>query len=146
MIALHRCTVCDTRWILWPDPTGKLWPMWNLLDRLQKPGSCCDNAPSGGLMEHLRDLPFMATAPVALEFQAETDAADLIERLAALLKYADMSSAFWRKRALKAESALALDSRGNPRLAADLQVVEEGQIVIGQGPGPVIGQVPQNEP
>ncbi len=55
MLTLHKCKVCGTRWLLWPDaiPGGG----WNLLDRDQRPGACCDNAQMGEQIEHLRDLP-----------------------------------------------------------------------------------------
>jgi len=65
-LGVYRCRVCDTRWLLWPD-----WghgATWNLLDGQQHPGTCCDNAPMGDQMEHLRDLPHLiAAAPDLLE-------------------------------------------------------------------------------
>lgn len=57
-LELHRCKVCDTRWLLWPDSVHG--GGWNLLDRYQKPGKCCDNVAMGvgelGQIEHLRNL------------------------------------------------------------------------------------------
>lgn len=51
VLSLHRCKVCGTRWLWWPQEG-----LWNLLDGLQRPGACCDNAPMGEQIEHLRDL------------------------------------------------------------------------------------------
>lgn len=58
-LQLHRCVVCGARWLLWPAGVndGKGDASWSLLDQHQKPGACCDNAPMGGQIEHLRDLP-----------------------------------------------------------------------------------------
>lgn len=61
VLQLHRCTVCGTRWLLWPDSIHG--GGWNLLDAHQRPGSCCDNAAMGRQIEHLRDIPLRA-APV----------------------------------------------------------------------------------
>ena len=58
-LGLYRCKVCDARWLLWPDGYGG---GWNLLDRYQRPGSCCDNAPMGEQIEHLRNIPLAAPA------------------------------------------------------------------------------------
>jgi hypothetical protein len=54
-LSLHRCRVCGTHWLLWPDvmPGGG----WNLLDKYSRPGACCDNVAMGEQIEHLRDLP-----------------------------------------------------------------------------------------
>lgn len=57
-LELHRCKVCGTRWLLWPDAIHG--GGWNLLDKYQRPGSCCDNAALGDQIEHLRDLPLSA--------------------------------------------------------------------------------------
>jgi len=48
-LSLHRCRICGTRWLL--NVHG-----WNLLDKYQRPGSCCDNVAMGEQIEHLRDL------------------------------------------------------------------------------------------
>lgn len=57
VLSLHRCTICDTRWLLWPSGTGGATDAtWNLLDQYAKPGSCCDNVAMGDQIEHLRDL------------------------------------------------------------------------------------------
>lgn len=57
-LSLHRCKVCNTRWLMWPDvaPGGACW---NLLDGLQVPGACCDNVAMGEQIEHLRDIPLV---------------------------------------------------------------------------------------
>jgi len=55
MLSLHRCTICGTRWLLWPDTVHG--GGWNLLDKWQRPGSCCDNAAMDKQIEHLRDIP-----------------------------------------------------------------------------------------
>ncbi len=55
MLSLHRCKICGTRWLLWPDAVHG--GGWNLLDMYQRPGSCCDNVAMGDQIEHLRDLP-----------------------------------------------------------------------------------------
>ncbi len=54
-LGLYGCVVCGTRWLLWPDSPSEA-AFWNLLDRGQRPGACCDNAPMGEQLEHLRDL------------------------------------------------------------------------------------------
>jgi hypothetical protein len=60
-LQLHRCEVCGTRWLLWPAGVGGTQDAtWNLLDKHQRPGSCCDNAAMGEQIEHLRDLPLRA--------------------------------------------------------------------------------------
>lgn len=53
-LGLYRCTVCGTRWLLWPDSVHG--GGWNLLDHHQRPGACCDNAAMGDQIEHLRDI------------------------------------------------------------------------------------------
>ena len=63
VLSLHRCIVCGTRWLLWPDEGQG--PIWNLLDGQQRPGSCCDNAAMGDQIEHLRDIPLTLSAPVS---------------------------------------------------------------------------------
>lgn len=55
LLSLYRCTICGTRWLLWPDGG------WNLLDRWQRPGACCDNVAMGDQIEHLRDIPLAAS-------------------------------------------------------------------------------------
>ena len=62
MLGLHRCKVCHTRWLLWPD--GIHGGGWNLLDQRQRPGACCDNVAMGEQIEHLRDLPLTLPARV----------------------------------------------------------------------------------
>lgn len=57
-LELHRCWVCGTRWLLWPDACGG---GWNLLDKHSHPGPCCDNAAMGDQIEHLRDIPLLAS-------------------------------------------------------------------------------------
>lgn len=58
-LELHRCKVCGTRWLLWPD--GIHGGGWNLLDKYSKPGGCCDNVAMGEQIEHLRDIPLSAS-------------------------------------------------------------------------------------
>jgi len=60
-LQLHRCKTCGTRWLLWPEAVHG--GGWNLLDKYSKPGSCCDNAPMGEQIEHLRDLPLTVLRP-----------------------------------------------------------------------------------
>lgn len=62
-LELHRCKVCGTRWLLWPDAIHG--GGWNLLDKYSRPGGCCDNVAMGDQIEHLRDIPLTAsrTAP-----------------------------------------------------------------------------------
>lgn len=60
-LSLHRCTVCGTRWLLWPDSIHG--GGWNLLDSKQRPGACCDNVAMGEQVEHLRDIPLAASTP-----------------------------------------------------------------------------------
>jgi hypothetical protein len=64
-LSLHRCKVCGTRWLLWPDAVHG--GGWNLLDRWQRPASCCDNVPMGEQIEHLRDIPLTVSAFVIPE-------------------------------------------------------------------------------
>ena len=59
-LSLHRCKVCGCRWLLWPDVIHG--GGWNLLDKYSKPGACCDNAPMGDQIEHLRDIPLQISA------------------------------------------------------------------------------------
>ncbi len=60
-LSLHRCKICGTRWLLWPAGVGGTKDAsWNMLDKYQRPTSCCDNAPMGEQIEHLRDLPLDA--------------------------------------------------------------------------------------
>lgn len=54
-LELHRCWVCGTRWLLWPD--AACGGGWNLLDKHSHPGPCCDNVAMGNQIEHLRDIP-----------------------------------------------------------------------------------------
>jgi hypothetical protein len=54
-LGLHRCKVCGTAWLLWPQAVHG--GGWNLLDKYQRPGACCDNAAMGDQIEHLRDIP-----------------------------------------------------------------------------------------
>jgi hypothetical protein len=61
VLSLHRCKVCGTAWLLWPDAIHG--GGWNLLDKYQRPGACCDNEAMGDQIEHLRDIP-LAAAPV----------------------------------------------------------------------------------
>jgi hypothetical protein len=61
VLSLHRCKVCGTAWLQWPDAIHG--GGWNLLDKYQRPGACCDNAAMGDQIEHLRDIP-LAAAPV----------------------------------------------------------------------------------
>lgn len=61
LLSLHRCKVCGTAWLLWPDAIHG--GGWNLLDKYQRPGACCDNAAMGEQIEHLRDIP-LAASPV----------------------------------------------------------------------------------
>lgn len=63
VLSLHRCKICGTRWLLWPDAVHG--GGWNLLDRYSKPGGCCDNVAMGDQIEHLRDIPLSFTAPPA---------------------------------------------------------------------------------
>lgn len=63
-LSLHRCTICGTRWLLWPDDIHG--GGWNLLDQWQRPGSCCDNVAMGDQIEHLRDIP-LALPPAPVE-------------------------------------------------------------------------------
>lgn len=53
-LSLHRCKVCGTRWLLWPDAIHG--GGWNLLDKYQRAGGCCDNVAMGDQIEHLRDF------------------------------------------------------------------------------------------
>jgi hypothetical protein len=53
-LSLHRCKVCGTRWLLWPEAIHG--GGWNLLDQYQRPGSCCDNVAMGDQIEPLRDF------------------------------------------------------------------------------------------
>ncbi len=62
-LSLHYCKICGVRWLLWPDAIHG--GGWNLLDRYQRPGSCCDNAAMGEQIEHLRD--FDISSPVAVK-------------------------------------------------------------------------------
>lgn len=55
-LELHRCTICGTRWLLWPADSVFRHTDWNLLDKWQRPGSCCDNVAMGDQIEHLRDF------------------------------------------------------------------------------------------
>lgn len=57
-LSLHRCKICGTRWLLWPDEI--YGGGWNLLDKYQRPGSCCDNVTMGDQIEHLRDFDLSA--------------------------------------------------------------------------------------
>lgn len=57
-LSLHRCKVCGTRWLLWPDAMHG--GGWNLLDKYSRPGSCCDNVAMGDQIEHLRDFDLSA--------------------------------------------------------------------------------------
>jgi hypothetical protein len=61
-LSLHRCKICGTRWLLWPDVIHG--GGWNLLDKWQRPGSCCDNAAMGDQIEHLRDITLATPAAV----------------------------------------------------------------------------------
>lgn len=62
---LYRCKVCGTRWLLWPAGVGGTKDAsWNLLDRWQRPGSCCDNAAMSEQVEHLRDIPLTVSGLV----------------------------------------------------------------------------------
>ena len=54
VLSLHRCKICGTRWLLWPDSIHG--GGWNLLDSHQRPAACCDNVGMGEQIEHLRDL------------------------------------------------------------------------------------------
>lgn len=75
-VELHRCKVCGTRWLLWPDALHG--GGWNLLDKYQRPGACCNNAAMGDQIEHLRDLPLgvvPAPAPQPQEEWTEAEAA-----------------------------------------------------------------------
>jgi hypothetical protein len=56
-LGLYRCTVCGTRWLLWPDAIHG--GGWNLLDKWQRPGACCDNVAMEDQIEHLRDFDLM---------------------------------------------------------------------------------------
>ena len=58
-LSLHRCTICGTRWLLWPDDIHG--GGWNLLDHQQRPGACCDNVAMGEQIEHLRDFDLFQT-------------------------------------------------------------------------------------
>lgn len=66
-VGLHQCTVCRTYWLLWPGaapPDGG--DLWSLLDgQHQRPGACCDNAPMGEQIVHVRDLPLQQGRPQA---------------------------------------------------------------------------------
>ena len=53
-LSLHRCKICGARWLLWPDEIHG--GGWNLMDKYQRPGSCCDNVAMGDQIEHLRDF------------------------------------------------------------------------------------------
>jgi hypothetical protein len=59
MLSLHRCTICGTRWLLWPDTVHG--GGWNLLDKWQQPGSCCNNAAMEQQIEHLREIPLFVS-------------------------------------------------------------------------------------
>lgn len=60
-LELHRCRGCGTRWLLWPDAIHG--GGWNLLDKWQRPGSCCDNVAMGDQIEHLRDFELVMSQP-----------------------------------------------------------------------------------
>lgn len=62
IVGLHRCKICGTAWLLWPDVFHG--GGWNLLDKCQRPGACCDNVAMGEQIEHLRDLPLNPPAPI----------------------------------------------------------------------------------
>src|ERR1700752_1317889 len=48
VLSLHRCKVCGTAWLLWPAGVGgTVGESWNLLDKYQRPGACCDNVAMG---------------------------------------------------------------------------------------------------
>lgn len=57
-VGLYRCVVCGTRWLAWPDLNDG--GTWNLLDKHQKPGACCNNAAMREQIEWLRDIPLTA--------------------------------------------------------------------------------------
>lgn len=94
LLSLHRCKVCGTRWLLWPDAVHG--GGWNLLDKYQRPGSCCDNVAMGDQIEHLRDLPLSAL-PVSASPHSET--VEVSERSCA--PFADMPDSPKRDRALE---------------------------------------------
>lgn len=60
-IELHRCMICGTRWLLWPDAVHG--GGWNLLDKWQRPGLCCGNVAMGDQIEHLRDFELVMSPP-----------------------------------------------------------------------------------
>jgi hypothetical protein len=62
-LGLYRCKVCGTAWLLWPDVVNG--GGWNLLDKYQRPGECCDNVQMGAQIEHLRDIPLTVTQQAA---------------------------------------------------------------------------------
>ncbi len=70
VLSLHRCKICGTRWLLWPDSVHG--GGWNLLDKYSKPGGCCDNVAMGDQIEHLRDLPLMAALSAGGDERKET--------------------------------------------------------------------------
>lgn len=68
VVSLHRCKICGTAWLLWPDVFHG--GGWNLLDKYQHPGVCCDNAVMGEQIEHLRDIPLNPPAPNRVDSHA----------------------------------------------------------------------------
>ena len=62
LLELHRCKICGTRWLLWPESVHG--GGWNVADKYSKPGGCCDNALMGDQIEHLRDFDLGAAPPV----------------------------------------------------------------------------------
>lgn len=62
-LQLHRCKLCGTRWLLWPDALHG--GGWNLLDQYQRPGACCDNVAMGDQIEYLRDFDLNAALLVS---------------------------------------------------------------------------------
>lgn len=123
-LSLHRCKVCGTRWLLWPESVHG--GGWNLLDKYSRPGACCDNAAMGDQIEHLRDIPLTVSgalpSPPAREDRQRVggvigeilDGA-LAEHTRAILRYTakgyaageNADSKAWRQRAEKAEAELA---------------------------------------
>jgi hypothetical protein len=85
VLSLHRCKVCGTAWLLWPNVIHG--GGWNLLDKYQRPGACCDNAAMGEQIEHLRDIP-LAAAPVP----CAASPADLEPPLAAIHAAANLAA------------------------------------------------------
>lgn len=64
-LGLYRCKICGTRWLLWPDAIHG--GGWNMLDKWQRPGSCCDNMAMGEQIEHLRDIPLSGSPTTGSE-------------------------------------------------------------------------------